>query len=641
MTLFRLAKKNVKGNFNNYFIYFVTLVFSMVIYYTFSSLQYSEGIQKSIELSDTMRFMFQVSSIVLILFVAIFILYSNSFFTRRRKKEIGLYAILGLRKKTIAKMLFYENLMMGVIALIIGVILGTLLAKLFTMILIKLMGSTAVVDFGISAMAILQTIIVFKIIILFTSIQGYRLIYRFKLIELFNAEKKGEHIPKTSLISAIIGVILLVGSYWMIVRPFPDELHMEYLMKNYGVAFVFLVIGTHLFFRSVTVYLLKLSQRNKSRYYSGTKLIETTRLLFRLRENARVFTVIALLSAITISCIGATYSGYSSNEISTKEIVPFSYSHLSKSPEFDLQVEKIIEADDQHPIKAQLEIPVIQVTGILSFQLDYEINPVKLISEHTFNQSTKALERDETVALSGNQAAVIQPRFTEYSNSIFDGKNITLQLPQERHKLPFVHILESNVLPFDYPDFFLVVSNELFAEIARKEKPITYKVYEVENEKTAEDTSKRVDKLVGTDFQASSSFYTEYKKGKEGNALTLFIFGFLGLVFLGATGSIIYFKQLTEANEAQGDYEILRKMGVNKKDIRQSIQKQLLFVFGLPLTVGILHSCVTLYFTSNFISTLIGINLFVPILTAIAFFMIIYAIYYILTVQTYNRIVNQ
>ena len=641
MTLFSLAKKNIKGNFNNYLVYFVTLVFSMVIYYTFASLQYSKKIQESIELSDTMSFMFQVSSIVLILFVAIFILYSNSFFTRKRKKEVGLYSILGLRKKTIAKMLFYENLIMGIIALVIGIILGTLLSKLFSMILIKLMGSTAGVDFSVSALAIIQTSIVFMVIILFTSVQGYRLIYRFKLIELFHAEKKGEQIPKVAPISAVAGVLLLAGGYWLILRPLPNEFDMEYLIKNYGVAFVALVIGTHLFFRSVTVYLLKLSQKNKSRYYKGTKIIEITQLLYRIKGNARTFTIISLLSAATISFLGATYSGYYSNEKNSKEVVPFSYTFLSKGQEFDSQVEGIIEADHDNPIKAHLEIPVIKVKGELSFQLDYDINPVQLISASTFNEASKAQKRDEMVSLSENQAAVIQPRFTEYTDSVFKGKNITLQLTHGKQKLTFVNMVEGNVLPFDYPDFYVVVSDKMFAELARQKKPLTYKVYEVENEKTAQATSEKVNKLVEDNFQVSSSFYTEYKKGKEGNALTLFIYGFLGLVFLASTGSIVYFKQLTEANEAKGNYEILRKIGVSKKDIRKLINKQSLFVFGLPLTMGILHSCVILYFTSNFISDLIGINLTVPILTSIAVFVIIYTVYYILTVNTYNRIVNK
>lgn len=261
MTLFSLAKKNIKGNISNYLVYFVSLVFSMVIYYTFVSLQYSKEIQESIELSDTMSFMFLVSSFMLILFVAIFIFYSNSFFTRKRKKEIGLYSMLGLRKKTIAKMLFYENLIMGLIALFIGLIFGTLLSKLFAMILIMLMGSTVEVDFGISVLAIIQTVIVFLIIILMTSIQGYRLIYRYKLIELFQAEKQGEKEIKASFLSAITGVVLLAVSYWLILRPFPDELDGAYLLKNYGPALIALVIGTLLFFQSVIVYLLKFSKK--------------------------------------------------------------------------------------------------------------------------------------------------------------------------------------------------------------------------------------------------------------------------------------------------------------------------------------------------------------------------------------------
>lgn len=641
MTLFSLASKNIKGNFSNYLVYFISLVFSIVIYYTFVSLQYSEKIQASMELSDTMSFMFMVSSVILILFVAVFILYSNSFFTRQRKKEVGLYSMLGLAKKTIGKMLFYENLIMGLIALVVGVLLGSLLSKLFSMILINLMGSTAEIDFGISIQAIIQTIIVFMVIILFTSIQGYRLIYRFKLIELFHAAKKGEQEPKASVVSTILAIVLLTISYWLILRPFPSEFTLGYLLKNDGVALIALIIGTHLFFRSVTVYLLKLSKQNKSRYYRGTRIIETSQLLHHIRGNARTFTVIALLSAATISFFGAAYSGYYSNETNAEEVVPFSYAHLSKGQEFDTKVENIIEDDQNHPLKAQLDIPVIEVKGALSFQLDYEMSPTKIISASTFNQATKALNREQTVTLSGNHAAVIKPRLTKYTETVFKGNNMTLKLPQDSHELTFVNMVEGSVLPFNFPDFYVIVNDDMFANLAKQMNSLTYKVYEVEDEKTTATTSKRLTKLIGKDFQTSSSFYTEYKEGKEGNALTLFILGFLGLVFLAATGSIIYFKQLTEANEAKGNYEILRKIGVSKKDIRKSINKQTLFVFGLPLIVGILHGSVILYFTTNFISDLIGASIIVPILTAMVAFVIIYLSYYVLTIKTYNRIVNK
>lgn len=641
VTLFSLASKNIKGNLGNYLVYFISMVFSMVIYYTFVSLQYNEKIQASISLSDTMNFMFMGSSVILLLFVAIFILYSNSFFTRRRKKEVGLYSMLGLRKKTIGRMLFYENLIMGLIALCFGILFGTLLSKLFSLILIKLMGSTAVIDFSISTKAVTQTIIVFFVIILFTSIQGYRLIYRFKLIDLFHAEKKGEELPKASLLSAIIGVILLVVSYWLILRPFPDHLTNDYINKNYGLAIITLIIGTQLFFRSATFYLVKILQRKKSRYYRGTNLIETTHLLYRLKGNARTFTLIALLSAATISFFAATYGGYYGNEKGSQEDVIFSYAHLSKGSYYDSEIEQIIKNDKEHPIKSRVEIPVIEMKGELSFDIDYLTEPVKLISASTFNEVSKALTREPGVTISGDQAIVIRPRATEFTTSIFEGQALTLYLSEGTRKLQFTDMVVGSVLPFDYPDFFVIVSDETFTAVANVMKPLTYIGYEVEDEKTTKETSEKLSELIGQDFQVASSFYSDYKEGKEGNALNLFIFGFLGLVFLAATGSIIYFKQLTEAGEAKPSYEILRKIGVSKKDLRKSIAKQTLFVFGLPLIVGILHGCSILYFMSNLMSNLIGANMFVPIFTVMLAFIVIYAIYYVMTVKTYNNIVNK
>ncbi|NMD68948.1 ABC transporter permease [Bacillus sp. DNRA2] len=643
MTLFQLAMKNIKGNFSNYLVYFTSLVFSIVIYYTFVSLQYSEKIQDSILISDSMKFMFMASSFVLILFVALFILYSNSFFMRKRKREVGLYSMLGLRKKTIGQMLFFENVMMGLIALVIGILLGTLLSKLFAMILVKLMGASAEVDFGISLMAIGQTVLVFMILILFTSIQGYRMIYRYKLIELFQAEKKGEDAPKSSVLSTVVGLILLGVSYWLILRPFPEELSETYIFTNYGIALLMLVVGTDLFFRFVTVFLLKWSQKNKHRYYRGTNLIETTQLLHRIKGNARTFSMIALMSGATISFFGATYSGYYSNEQSTKDVVPFSYSHLSKGEEFDQKVEQVIASDKEHPIIAQLDIAVINVEGKLDFKLDYETGagPFQVISETTMNQVMEALDRDgEDISLSGNEAAAIKPRFTKFTAADFAGKNFVLRLPDRNEQYTFVTMLDGSILPFAYPDFVVVVSDERFVELSEGMRPLNYKVYEVKGENSAAETSAAVNELVGKDFQTYSAYYSEYKEGMEGNALMLFILGFLGLVFLGATGSIIYFKQLTEATESKQDYAILRKIGVNTKGIRHTINKQMLFVFGLPLTVGILHGCVILKFTSNFISDLIGISLVVPIVSAMAAFVMIYLGYYLMTVNTYNRIVN-
>ncbi len=145
---------------------------------------------------------------MLIIFVAVFIIYSNGFFTRKRKKEVGLYSLLGIRKRQIGKMLFYENMLMGLMSLVIGIAIGSVLSKLFLELLVNMMGLNLNVHFEVPMAAIIDTAIIFFVIILYTSLQGYRLIYRFKLIELFRAEREGEAMPKGSVIMALISVFL-------------------------------------------------------------------------------------------------------------------------------------------------------------------------------------------------------------------------------------------------------------------------------------------------------------------------------------------------------------------------------------------------------------------------------------------------
>jgi putative ABC transport system permease protein len=637
VTLFSLAKKNVVGNFKSYLIYVISMIFSVLIYYTFVSLQYSKEIQKGIGSSDTMSTIFTEVSIILILFVAIFIWYSNAFFIKKRKKEVGLYALLGVRKKTIGSMLFYENLMMGAIALVTGIVLGTVLSKLFAMILLKLLDSAVEISFSISIEGIGNTVLVFAVIILFTSIQAYRLIYRFKLIELFHAEKEGENAPKASIVTAGIAVVLLVFSFWIAFDPITT------FLINLGLFFLSLVIGTFLLFRSLTLFLLKIAQKNKTRYYRGMNLIGTSQLLYRIKGNARMLAMIALLSAATLSFISVGYNDYYNNQRDTIRDTPFSYMHISQGEAFDNQVKRIITDDQEHPITTQMDIHVIKTKATAS---DIDIvppkdageNPLRLISASTFNQIAKGLEREKTVQLSGDQAVVIKPLFTDMSSSDFKGHTLTIRSPQGESIVKFVDMLDVKIFNFSPPEFVnkikdVVVSDTVFADIAKQVPPITYKVYKVKNQETTKATSQQLIQFNKEGVQMST-FYKSYRDGLESTGFGVFVLTFLGLVFLAATGSMIYFKQLTEAHSDKGRYEILRKIGVSKKEVLASIAKQTFFVFMLPLAVGILHSTILL-------KGLLGLNLSVPVLVSIIVYVVIFLLYYVLTVNSFNRIVNR
>ncbi|HEX3011786.1 MAG TPA: ABC transporter permease [Syntrophomonadaceae bacterium] len=211
MTLFSITARNIKKNFQNYFLYFISMVFSIVVFYVFTSIQYNEQVSQTI--GETTRFMLKLGAICVTVFSAIFMGYSNSFFTRKRKKEIGLYSLLGLQKRQIARMLFYENLVMGVAALGLGIVAGSLFSKVFVMLLFRLMGHFVQVYFAVSPRAILNTVIVFLIIFMVISLYAYSLIYRFKLVDLFHAEQSGETEPKASFVLALVSIALIAGGY--------------------------------------------------------------------------------------------------------------------------------------------------------------------------------------------------------------------------------------------------------------------------------------------------------------------------------------------------------------------------------------------------------------------------------------------
>ncbi|KAA0764078.1 ABC transporter permease [Bacillus sp. SH5-2] len=640
MTPFSIIQKNLQRNLKNYVLYFASMILSIVIYFIFVSLQYNDYIVEQTSTAKGIADVFKASSVILIIFVAIFIWYSNSFFTKKRKKEIALYSLLGVPKRQIGTMLFYENLIIGIIALIIGMGIGALLSKVFSMLLLKVMQLSTAISFSISLEAIMHTILVFTVIILITSFHGYSIIYKFKLIELLQAERQGELIPKGSIWTALLGIILVIASYWFALQPIFSSIWLDHKIRNMCIILGGSVIGTYFIFRSFTVFLLLGLQKNKTRYYRGINVVSVSQLLARIQSNAKTLTAIALLSAVTLCGIGASYSMYYKNKVMIDKTEPFSFMYVKTDSHIDQQIENTIR-NSNHTVKEKIAIPLIkikadlQVNGILP--VDFERNPkeLNLLSESTFNMLADKTNKDiqvslqntEVVALDANKSTTFQ---TEYKNGKVD-----LHLSSSDYSLQFVGKIQDNILNDSLHEFTIVVPDKIFSDMSKQQKPYMLQAYKVSDDKNTEKLTKAIQILL-KDINLISK-YGAYKSAVEATGLVIFAGVFLGLVFLAATGSIIYFKQLTEATIDQDKYIILRKLGVSKQTIFKSIAKQIAFIFILPLTVGSLHSIVAL----NALSNTLGIDIFIPVLTTIVAYTLIYFAYYILTVKSYNNIVNK
>ncbi|NEW05672.1 FtsX-like permease family protein [Paenibacillus sp. SYP-B3998] len=641
MTLFSIARKNIRNNFTNYFLYIASMIFSIVIYFTFVSLKYDQTIQSASGASTKISSAFSGAAVVLMIFVAIFIWYSNSFFTRKRKKEVGLYSLLGVRKRQIGRMLFYENFIMGILALMIGIALGSLLSKFFVSLLMKVMGYEAIANFSLSSSAILNTIIVFSMITLITSFQGYRLIYRFKLIELFHADQESEQQPKTSWIFAFLSVVLIAIGYWLALQNFLKSKVWETLgfMVTPLVILVTVILGTYLLFTALTVTLLKLSRKNKKSYWKGINLIGTSQLLYRIKGNARTLTIIAVLSATTLTAVGTAYSMYYSTKSAVEKANPNSLMFIASDINLTKKVKDMVSVNTNHDVIYHVTVPVIEVdadAGNLKNNFSNSEPTYTLISNHDFNELAKLQDRHDSLSLKENEASALDPMFMEGISPNYVGATVQLKVDNGGETITFKDLKKYSVLNLHTAYSTVVISDAMFARLQQNKSSLNLEAYGITHEEKAKEITKEIQAILPEKAEFSS-FYLDFAAGLESSGLMIFMGGFLGLVFLAATGSIIYFKQLTEANADKGRYQILYKIGVTKKEIKKSIAKQVLFIFALPLVAGIAHCAVAL----TALSKLLQMNLVIPVMICMGIYSCIYILYYFLTVNAYYKIVTK
>ncbi|KPV55797.1 cell division protein FtsX, partial [Paenibacillus sp. A3] len=196
MTLFELVARSMRKNIKHYYLYFFALIFSTSLYFVFATLQHDSSIVRTSSSDVNFATSFQVAGILLLLIVAVFTVYANRIFLKRRSKEIGLYQLIGLTKKGVARLLIIENVLLGTGALLMGIGSGALVSRLFLLILMKLLGFEGFIALTFSAPAALQTVLVFAALIALTSVQMLLTVYRSTLLQLFHADQQGEHPQK-------------------------------------------------------------------------------------------------------------------------------------------------------------------------------------------------------------------------------------------------------------------------------------------------------------------------------------------------------------------------------------------------------------------------------------------------------------
>ncbi|MBO0526079.1 ABC transporter permease [Clostridium botulinum] len=629
MGLFNIAFKNVKRNFKNYAMYLISMIFSVFIYSMFKAIEYNNQIANVADGMKTVSKSFSGASAIIALFVFIFIWYSNSFFIKKRKKEMGLYSVLGIKKKSIAAMMFYETMTMGIIALVIGIFLGAFFSKGFILVFFKFIDAENIVNTGFSIKALVSTIKTFILIYFVVSISGSSIIYRYELIDLFTAESKREKEPKASKIKSVLSLIFLLSGYGLYIISKGKSLESVAMITLTTV-----VIGTYLFFSSFTVYYLKVKRNNKKIHFKGLNMISNSQLLYRIKGNSRTLATITILIATTLTASGASISFYKYFSANMDKEMPFDYVVKAENNKVTNDIDKLIKNNSKNKLKEKIDITVLQYENKSSDIYDSK----SILSEKDFNKIAKAKNIEVKDKINSSKEAYYFPRFLDKKNKI-----LNVNISEENFKI--VHSEERSLANMMVLDNVLIVRDDEFIKLQNQLKKEKYALYLVQNHNRSGKLTKDFNSII-TNYEKSkndpkyrlinSNYYENYRENISSSGTMLFIGCFVGLVFLVCTVSIIFFKQLSEAMEEKYRYKILRNIGVRNKELKSSIYKQMEFIFFVPLIVGIAHGGVALSIFGKFLN----LGILTPITMVAIPYTIVYLIYYFLTVEFYYKAIS-
>lgn len=639
MTLFELVTRSIRKNIKHYYLYFFALIFSMSLYFVFATLQHDSSIVQRMKADVQFSTSFRVAGILLLAIVAVFTVYANSIFLRRRGREIGLYQLIGLSKMGVTRFLIMENMLLGVGALLAGICCGALVSRVFLLILMKLLGLDGIVGITFSTTAAFQTVIVFAALIVFTSLQMTLKVYRSTLLGLFNAERQSDYRTEPKNIAAVflalLGIALIGYGYELSGHMVNDMLFFNMLMVLLST-----ILGTYLLFRVTIGWLFHQFRIRKNGHLGLMNSLSLAPLMHRMKANANSLTLITVLSAMTLTMVSMAYSLYYSVENDTRISLPYDFVFENKGKDaksFDTELEKAGIRFNHQTIDA------VRVMGTIR-------DPLSESERST--QGILLLPAEQLQRAGANVQVPPQGEAVLYDARInLEGKNdnevtkfpkeVVFGEKGEMARLRLKGLVVKYIMNFNVYGAQFLVPEATIGEIANKTQRspgyegVRLDVYLMPGKEERAEASALYAKYVKED-EFMPDFYTEYEASLRSLGLLLFISAFLGLVFLISTGSILYFKQMTEAEQEKKSFRTLRQLGFDVSDIMKGIVRKQLFVFAIPLLIGVVHSI----FAVKAASILVLSDITVPSVIAMGMYALIYFVFAVLTIGYYRKIVK-
>ncbi len=617
-----LAWTGIVKNKKLYLPYMLTCIGTVMMCYIISFLSTSETFG-NISGGTTMQGFLQMGVGVMAVFSVIFLFYTNSFLIRRRKKEFGLYNILGLGKKHLAVVLFWETLIIAAITIFAGLFFGILLSKFAELCMLKILHSEAVFEITVGVNSIANTVTLFAAIFLLIYLNTLRQIHLTNPIQLLHSENAGEKPPKANWLIALAGAIILAGSYYMAVS-IEDPIT---AMLLFFVAVVMVVIATYLLFIAGSVTICRILQKNKRYYYKTNHFVSVSSMMYRMKRNGAGLASICILCTMVLVMVSSTVCLYFGVEDSLRQRYPRNINIDASASSVEMlygdQTEKTIEIVDETVQENTTEVQNTLIYRTAAFGGIIDNNRIEVDSSIYENRMdlmgdiwqifivplsdyNELMGKDET--LNENEAIIYTTKDIKYDeDTIQVGENESYKI--KKHAEDFVDngIDSMQVFPTmyifveDLSEFVQPLENYKLGD--DEISLVSYHWFYGFDLPCDDDTQITIQKQLTERFSESEENTDEFsyfhiitdgvakeRAGFYGMYGGLFFLGILlGIVFTFAAVLIIYYKQICEGYEDQSRFEIMQKVGMTKKEIKKSINSQILTVFFMPLITSGVH----------------------------------------------------
>lgn len=645
MSFKNLIFRNLVKNIKNYYLYVFALIFSVALYFAFLTLQFDpsmDAAEGSIKGEAAMK----VAAVMLIAIVIVFLIYANTLFIKRRGKEIGLLQLVGISKRKTFWILSVENMILYFCSMIVGVFIGFVSSKLMLMILLKVIGIEEVATLRFSTEALVQTVIVFAVIYVIIMVKNALFIKQQQIISLFHTTSTSEETKRKvsvlEVIMGILGIVLIIFGYYLSTKLFNGQFTtMELMFMVMVTILASVILGTYFFYKGSIRFIFNLIRKKDNGYLSVYKVLSLSSIMFRMRSNSMLLTVITTVSALALGLLSLTYISYYSAEKTAIESVvnDFSIPNEERAKQFS----DLLEAEQISYTKTEIDLMNV-LTDLSNVVEDSEKRqgsdnlklPMTVISDR-FVEGIDVAEQ-ESVFINGNTA--IQSLMT-FKKGLF-----TMSGKSKKFELNFIKYEDKRLLPMritlgGFP--VAVVDDTVYQQLAADFDPevenefSVYVGFDIDKSSDLNKANQIFNDLNLGQWAGHESQLDAFMKQKMIMGLIMFIVGFLGLTFLITSGCILYFKQMDEGEEEKDSYTILRKLGFTTTDLLNGIKAKQLFNFGIPLIVGLFHS----YFAVKSGWFFFGTELWTPMIIVMVFYTLLYSIFGILSLIYYKKLIKE